>query len=43
MKPLGTTWELHGQRLGTTWDNLENTIETTTNAKDIKYTKQNAK
>ena len=26
MKPLGTTWELHGQCLGTTWDNLENTI-----------------
>ena len=26
MKPLGTTWELHGQCLGTTWDNLENII-----------------
>ena len=25
LKPLGTTWGLHEQHLGTTWDNLETT------------------
>ena len=52
---IGTTWELHGQRLGTTWDNLENTIwnnhkrqrhqiyQTKRQVNQLKHTNQKAK